>query len=89
MFLERNDVDPNQGNFFGETPLAVASTKGHEGIVKMLLERNDLDPRASVPHWSLSALPLALLICVLFLIHIAFSYLRVSLIEFVFICITI
>ena len=84
MLLERSDVDPNKRDFLGETPLGAASKTGHEGIVKMLLDRN-ANPHKSVPHWSLHALALALLICILFPIHIVFSYLRVSMIEFVFI----
>ena len=80
MLLEQNDVDPNQRDLFGLTPLSWACENGHEGVVRMLLERNDTNPQISVPRWCLSILAFAslhtLLICVLFLIAIALSYLR-------------
>ena len=88
LLLERNDVDINQWDCFGRTPLSWASESGHEGVVRMLQERN-ADPDKPLPHWGIFVLVLALLICVLFLIHNAFGYLRVSMIEFVLICITI
>jgi len=42
MLLGRNDVDPNIANPSGQTPLFIAARKGHEGIVKILLERVDV-----------------------------------------------
>ena len=42
MLLERNNVNPNQRDLFGLTPLALASGWGHEGVVRMLLQRNDM-----------------------------------------------
>ena len=43
ILLERDDVNPNIPDRYGETPLVIAARKGHEGVVKMLLERNDVN----------------------------------------------
>ena len=39
MLLERDDVNPNITDRYGETPLHIAACEGYEGVVKMLLER--------------------------------------------------
>ena len=47
LLLERNDVDPNIADRYGETPLFIAAIKGHEGVVKMLLECDDVNPNTT------------------------------------------
>ena len=43
MLLEREDVNPNQADTKSAwTSLSWAAGKGHSGVVKMLLERNDV-----------------------------------------------
>jgi len=43
MLLEREDINPNLENTgSGQTPISYAANNGHEGIVRMLLERNDI-----------------------------------------------
>ena len=37
-------VDPNSSSRYGRTPLSWAAENGHEGIVKLLLGRKDVDP---------------------------------------------
>ena len=45
MLLKREDVNPDQPDTkYGRAPLWWAAEKGHEGIVKMLLERRDVNP---------------------------------------------
>jgi len=45
MLLTRNGVNPNTvDTVYGETPLSLAAKNGNEGIVKILLERSDVDP---------------------------------------------
>ena len=44
ILLERDDVDPDKPNNWGQTPLWQAAQGGHEGMVKILLERDDVDP---------------------------------------------
>jgi len=46
LLLERGvAVDPNlQAPWYGFSPLAVAASHRHEGVVKLLLTRNDIDP---------------------------------------------
>jgi len=36
--------DINKGDFLGDTPLAWAALKGHEGVVKILLRRAEINP---------------------------------------------
>ncbi|KAG0644262.1 hypothetical protein HOY80DRAFT_898660 [Tuber brumale] len=48
MLLERGDVNPDQPDTkYDRTPLSWAAESGYEGVVKMLLERNDV--RTSTP----------------------------------------
>ncbi|KAG0128947.1 hypothetical protein HOY82DRAFT_565395 [Tuber indicum] len=43
MFLDRGDVNPEQPDTkYGRTPLSWAAQRGHEGVVKMLLQRKDV-----------------------------------------------
>jgi len=42
--LERDDVDPDKADKWGQTPLLWAANNGREGAVRMLLERNDVNP---------------------------------------------
>ena len=45
MLLEREGVNPNTADGeYGQTPLLWAAQRGYEGIVKLLLERADLNP---------------------------------------------
>ena len=44
MLLKRNDVNPNIADRNGETPFLIAAREGHEGIVKMLLEHDHVNP---------------------------------------------
>ncbi|KAI0973636.1 ankyrin repeat-containing domain protein [Xylaria arbuscula] len=56
LLLSRHDIDPNIRKYNGYTPLAAAVIRGHEGIVRLLVERDDLQPRfgggKSCPLWS-------------------------------------
>ena len=40
----RKAVDPNQPDGVGITPLSHAAMCGHEGVVRVLREREDVDP---------------------------------------------
>ena len=43
MLLEREDVNPNHADTeYGRTPLSWAAEKGHEGIVKILMQWKDI-----------------------------------------------
>jgi len=47
MLLERNDVDPNIADKYGRTPLWQAVKKGRDGVVRIPLERSDVDPNTA------------------------------------------
>ena len=47
ILLRRSEVDPNQPDNEGETPLWCAARNGYEGVVKILVARGDLDPHKS------------------------------------------
>ena len=56
MLLPRVDVNPDEPDTFGRTPLWWAACYGHEGIVKMLLRRDEVNPdqpdnQGQVPLW--------------------------------------
>ena len=42
--LERENLDPHWQNKKDRTPLVCAAIERNEGIVKLLLEREDIDP---------------------------------------------
>ena len=44
MLLGREEVNPNQPNMQGQTPLSYAAERGHEGVVEALLGREDIMP---------------------------------------------
>jgi len=45
MLLEQSSVNPDTPDTkYGQTPLWRAAANGNEGIVKMLLQRNDVNP---------------------------------------------
>ena len=44
MLLGRDDVDPDDPDECGQTPLWWAAYYGYEGIVKILLKRGDVTP---------------------------------------------
>ena len=44
LLLSRDDVNPNQPDNSGGTPLLDASYNGHDGMVRLLLARDDIDP---------------------------------------------
>ena len=44
MLLERNDVNHNIVDEYGQIPLSWAARNGHEGVVSTLLGRNDVNP---------------------------------------------
>ena len=46
LLLKRDDVNPNISDMVARTALSWAAGNGHEGIVKLLLERKDIDPNA-------------------------------------------
>jgi len=44
MLLGRDDINPNWSDSMSEgTPLVMAATRGQEGVVKLLLERDDIN----------------------------------------------
>lgn len=43
MLLEWNDINPDQANKWSEKPLWLAAKNGHEGVVRKLLARDDMD----------------------------------------------
>ena len=44
MLLGRDDVDPDEQDRHGRTPLSWAAQKGHEGVVKILLGPGGVGP---------------------------------------------
>ena len=44
MLLEREEVNPDRVDSYGQTPISWATEKGHEGIVKMLSARVEVNP---------------------------------------------
>jgi len=44
LLLERNDINPNKTDEYDHTSLWWAAEEGHEGIVKLLLGRDDANP---------------------------------------------
>jgi len=57
LFGERY-VNPNSSSKYGRTPLFWAVENGHEGIVKLLLGRNDVNP--DIPDTGYGRTPLSL-----------------------------
>ena len=49
--LEMKEWDVNAGDCLGGTALTWAAEKGHEGVVKMLLERDDINPDQADADW--------------------------------------
>jgi len=48
MLLERKDINPDQADTrFGWTPLSWAAENGHKGVVKMIMQWNDV--RTAIP----------------------------------------
>ena len=48
MPLERDYVDPDKSDSNGWTPLLWAALNGQEGVAKLLLERDDVNPPNSI-----------------------------------------
>ena len=44
MLLKQNDVNLDKLNKWSQTPLSLTSENQHEGVVKILLERKDVNP---------------------------------------------
>ena len=44
ILLRRSDVDPSKPDQYGRTPLSCAVLGGHEGVVKLLLEPDNVNP---------------------------------------------
>jgi ankyrin repeat protein len=56
MLLERDDVNPDKPDNYGQTPLSIAASDKREGAVKILLGRNDVNPdkldnKGQTPLW--------------------------------------
>ena len=47
-FLEQGDVAPDTADRDGRTPLSLVAQFGYRGVVKMLLEREDVTPTLRV-----------------------------------------
>ena len=47
MLLGRFDVDPNTDDEDGQSPAWIATGHRYEGVVELLLERNDINPNTS------------------------------------------
>ena len=54
--LEMKEWDMNSRDSVSCTPLMWAAIKGHEGVVKILLERGDVNPELADPVWGQTAL---------------------------------
>ena len=48
--IEMESYDINEGDFWGNTPLAWAAKRGHEGAVKILLRQADINPDKADNH---------------------------------------
>ena len=44
LLLSRDNIDPDKLGEGSQIPLILAAWDGHEGVVKMLLGRNDVNP---------------------------------------------
>ena len=44
ILLEQDDIDADKPSESGETPLWWAALNGHEGVVEMILGRDDVNP---------------------------------------------
>jgi len=44
MLLERNDVNPDKPDETNRTPLLCAAERGHQGVVDVLLGRDNANP---------------------------------------------
>src|SRR5579859_3000112 len=45
LLLERDDIDPNMEDCNGRTPLWWAARKGHNVVVRLLLEHHNTNPK--------------------------------------------
>ena len=54
--LEMKEWDINAGDYFGSTALTWAAERGHEGVVKILLGRGDINPDQADTDWGKSPL---------------------------------
>ena len=51
LLLERENVDPNRLDKYGDTPLSHALKKGHGSIVQLLQARKSIEsPDPQLPH---------------------------------------
>lgn len=44
ILLERNNTNPDIPDKYGQTPLSFAARNGHEWVVGILPEQNDINP---------------------------------------------
>lgn len=47
ILLDQNDVNPNQNEKTGQTPLHYAASRGDYEVVKYFLKRKDIHPNVS------------------------------------------